>query len=140
MIAQIAQTVGTSPSIDSQVAVALIAAIGGIVTTWLTVKYKDRIIKKTALSKPKDRMDTIFEGYEKLILQQQTEIDRKQLVIENLEKIVGHLEQELATTKELLGATKDEVAETKRQNSDLKAVLKKMRKDYGVPTHDEPLS
>lgn len=129
MLAQIV-TAQASPGIDSQVAVALIAAIGGIVTTWLTVKYKDRIIKKTAPNKPKDRMDTIFDGYEKLILQQQQEIDRKQTVVGHLENIIENLERELATTRDLLATTKDELAETKQQNIALKSQLARMRKDY----------
>lgn len=125
----IAQTVAT-PGIDSQIAVALIAAVAGIITTWLTVKYKDRIVRKAAPNKPKDRMDTIFDGYEKLILQQQTEIDRKQVVIGNLEDIIENLERELATTRDLLATTKDEVAETKRQNYALKEQLTHMRRQY----------
>lgn len=121
-----------TPGVDSQIAVALIAAVGGVVTTWLTVKYKDRIIKKTAPNKPKDRMDTIFDGYEKLITQQQLEIDRKQKVIESLEGIIETLEHELATTRDLLTTTKYEVSETKRQNTELKDHLHRMRKDYGI--------
>ncbi|MFA5172580.1 MAG: hypothetical protein WC426_13545 [Sulfuriferula sp.] len=119
-----------TPGLDSQVFIALIAAIGGIVTTWLTVKYKDRIIKTNAPSKPKDRMETIFDGYEKLILQQQSEIERKGSVIESLENIIDNLERELVTTKELLATTKAEVAETSSQNIQLKDQLKKMRIDY----------
>lgn len=123
-----------SSSVDSQIAVALIAAIAGIITTWLTVKYKDRVVKKTATSKPKDRMDTIFDGYEKLILQQQQEIDRKQLVVDHFEKIIQNLEDELATTRDLLQTTKTELAETKRQNGELKNQLTRMRKDYDTNT------
>lgn len=130
MIMAAAQTAAISPGLDSQVAIALIAAIAGIITTWLTVKYKDRIIKTNAPSKPKDRMETIFDGYEKLILQQQGEIERKGSVIESLENIIDNLERELVTTKELLATTKAEVAETKHQNGELKNQLKKMRRDY----------
>ena len=132
MLAQAIPAANTAPSIDSQVLVAIIAAIAGIFTTWLTVKYKDRVVRKASPAKPKDRMDTIFDGYEKLILQQQSEIERKQQVIESLESIVTTLEQELATTRELLTTTKDEVAHTKRQNGDLKTQLARMRRDYGL--------
>lgn len=118
------------PTFDDQVLVALIAAVAGIITTWLTVKYRNRVVRQNAPNKPKDRMDTIFDGYEKLILQQQTEIDRKQSVITNLEDIVDNLERELQTTRELLGTTKDEVAETKRQNIELKDHLARMRREY----------
>lgn len=121
---------GAQPAFDGNVLIALIAAVAGIITTWLTVKYKDRIIRKTAPNKPKDRMDTIFDGYERLILQQQTEIERKQGVIQNLENIVDNLEHELETTRELLNATKAEMTETRRTNSDLKHHLTRLRKEY----------
>lgn len=130
MLAQTVTTAQAAPGIDSQIAVALIAACAGIITTWLTVKYKDRIVRKTAPAKPKDRMDTIFDGYEKLIMQQQQEIERKQHVVNNLENIIENLESELATTRELLTATKDELAETRTQNHMLKSQLASMRKDY----------
>jgi septal ring factor EnvC (AmiA/AmiB activator) len=116
--------------IDNQITIALIAAVGGIITTWLTVKYKHLVVKKASPARPRDRMDTIFDGYEKLILQQQTEIDRKQDVVAHLENIIENLEQELATTRELLSATKDELGATKRQNTEMKEQLHQMRKDY----------
>lgn len=128
--------INTAPSLDNQVWVAAIAAVSGIITTWLTVKYKDKIIRKNAApQKPKDRMDRIFDGYEKLIIQQQHEIDRKTAAISNLETIVGKLEDELAATKELLSETKTEVAESRDQNAQLKAYLKKMRIEY-EPAHN----
>lgn len=121
---------GAQPGFDNNVLVALIAAIAGIITTWLTVKYKDRVIRKTTSSKPRDRMDTIFDGYERLILQQQTEIERKQGVISSLEDIIDKLEHELETTRSLLSSTKAEMAETRRTNTDLKHHLTRLRKEY----------
>lgn len=120
----------SQPAFDGSIVVALIAAAGGIITTWLTVKYKDRVVKRATPGKPKDRMETIFDGYDKLILQQQVEIDRKGVVIHHLEGIVDNLERELATTRDLLTATKEEVAETKRHNAELKAHLVSIRKEY----------
>lgn len=128
------------PVLDNQVIVALIAAIAGIITTWLTVKYRNRIVTKNAPHKPKDRMDTIFDGYEKLILQQQQEIDRKQVVIGNLEDIVDNLERELNASRETLASTKSLLAEAKHelrvakdQNIKLTEQLAAMRKEYGRP-------
>jgi hypothetical protein len=121
---------GAQPAFDNQVLIALIAAVAGIITTWLTVKYRNKVVRGHGPNKPKDRMDTIFDGYEKLIMQQQVEIDRKQSVIGNLESIVDNLDRELQTTRDLLSATKDEVAITKRQNIELKDHLQRMRKEY----------
>lgn len=129
--------INTAPDLNNQVWVALIAAVGGIVTTWLTVKYKDKIIRRSVTpQRPKDRMDRIFDGYEKLIIQQQQEIDRKTTVISSLETIVGKLEAELADTKDLLSSTKSEVAETKQQNAELKAHLKNLRIEYNPAAYN----
>lgn len=115
--------------IDSQVLVAFIAAIGGVITTYLTVKYKDRVIKRA--DKPKDRMETIFDGYEKLIVSQQEEIVRKSHVINSLEKVVDRLEDELHQTRKLLQDARDELEESTLQNKKLTEQLRGMKKDYG---------
>lgn len=115
--------------IDSQVIVALIAASAGILTTYLTVKYKDKVVKRT--DKPKDRMETIFDGYEKLIVSQQEEILRKSHVIKSLEKVVDRLEDELNQTRQLLIDAREEVQESQRQNDNLKKQLMGMKKEYG---------
>lgn len=33
--------------LEPSITVALIAGIFGVITTWLTIKYKDRVVKKT---------------------------------------------------------------------------------------------
>lgn len=118
---------------SQQVYVALIAAIGGIVTTYLTVKYKDRVIKRTA--KPKDRMETIFDGYEKLIISQQQEISRKSVVISSLERVIDRLEDELHQTRELLNDAREELNRSVVQNEQLKSQLGGMKKDYAAEQH-----
>lgn len=114
--------------LEPSITVALIAGIFGVITTWLTIKYKDRVVKKT--QRPKDRMETIFDGYEKLILQQQAEIDRKTSVINSLEGIVDRLEQELMRTRQLLDTAQEELQETKKDSAMLKSQFDTMRRDY----------
>lgn len=113
---------------DPAVLVAIIAGLFGVVTTWLTVKYKDKVIKKA--ERPKDRMETIFDGYEKLILQQQVEIERKSEMITSLESIIGRLQDEVTRTQGLLSAAQSELKETEANNATLKRQLEQMRRDY----------
>ena len=113
---------------DPAVATALITGIFAVITTWLTIRYKDKVFKKAA--KPRDRMDTIFDGYEKLIIQQQSEIERKGVVIQSLENAVDRLEQELTRTRALLDEARIELKESKSQNSKLRHQLDSMRRDY----------
>jgi hypothetical protein len=55
---------------------ALITTAGSVVATYLTVKYRQGVLSKSRSTSPKDRMDTVFSGYEALIHQQQVEINR----------------------------------------------------------------
>lgn len=116
--------------VDSSVLVALVAATGGVITTWLTVKYKHLVTGKSDEQKPMSRMDTIYDGYEKLILQQQAEIERKSGLVDHLEKIVAALEKELEETKRLLTETKSELIESNANNERMRKQLKTMRQDY----------
>ena len=119
-----ATTGGIDPSVQAAIATGLFAVIG----TYLTVKYKDRIVKKA--DKPKDRMETIFDGYENLIKQQQIEIGRKGQVITSLEGVVQRLEQELQVTRELLGAARDELKMAEKHNKELRVQLEGMKTEY----------
>lgn len=119
-----ATTADIDPSVQAAVATGIFAVIG----TYLTVKYKDRVIKKA--DKPKDRMETIFDGYENLIKQQQIEIGRKGQVITSLEGVVQRLEQELIVTRELLGAARDELKMAEKHNKELRVQLDGMKIEY----------
>lgn len=124
MLNSFAAVSGVDPSVQAAIATGIFAVIG----TYLTVKYKDRIINKA--EKPKDRMETIFDGYENLIKQQQVEIGRKGSVITSLEGVVDRLEQELVATRDLLTATRDELEMAKTHNKDLKVQLERMKTEY----------
>lgn len=117
-------TTGIDPTVQAAIATGIFAVIG----TYLTVKYKDKIVNKA--EKPKDRMETIFDGYENLIKQQQIEIGRKGSVITSLEGVVDRLEKELQATRELLGAAKEELQTATQHNKDLRKQLELMKQEY----------
>lgn len=98
--------------------------VGGVITTWITLKYQQ---KRRQRSKKPDRMDTIYDGYEKLIITQQHEISRKTEIVSRLEKIVDTLELELLDTKRILQETKDDLYEARQQNIQFKKDLNDMR-------------
>lgn len=115
---------------SNDVLIALISTLGGITVAYITVKYKDMVVKKIT-RQPKDRMETIFDGYENLIQQQQQDIDRKVKHIGRLESIIDRLEMELLETKSMLNEAKNEARKSQSQNIELQAQLKKLRKEYG---------
>lgn len=116
--------------ISDNVTIQGLIVVGSIVTTYLTVRYKDVIIKRNKAAPPKDRMDTIFDGYENLIEQQQKDIERKTAVIQGLEAIVEQLQKDLDQTRTLLGKAHEEVRESKHQNKLMQQQLAEIKKDY----------
>jgi predicted RNase H-like nuclease (RuvC/YqgF family) len=65
--------------------IAAITVVGSIITTCLTAAYRKRVEKKR---QPKDRIETIFEGYDALIAQMREDLDRKGALIDNLQRVV----------------------------------------------------
>lgn len=120
------------PVINSQVLLGIITTIGGIVTTYLTLKLRTRVQQRNRDRQPKDRMETIFDGYESLIKQQQIDIDRKQSIIQSLEDIIERLQQELNDTRSVLNSAKNELKTTQGQNRHLQDQLAKMKREYAA--------
>lgn len=120
------------------VTVQIVIVIGSIVTTYLTVKYKDRILNAgNKPDAPKDRMEQIFDGYEKLIVQQQEDIERKTAIIAQLEGIVAKLRRDLDTTTNLLEDAREEVKQAKAQNNRMKKQLDEIRQGYNKSPVDK---
>lgn len=111
---------------DVQIITTVLTVIGGLGATYITYV----VAKRHKDAKPKDRMETIFDGYEKLIAQQQIEIDRKGGVITSLENVVDRLEEELAHTRELLNQARQDLSLAREQNEELKSQLASMKRDY----------
>lgn len=122
---------GLDPSVQAAIATGIFAIIG----TYLSVKYKDVILQKPA--KPKDRMDTIFDGYENLIKQQQIEINRKGLVISSLEDVIDRLEQELTVTRKLLTSAREELEMATSHSADLRQELVRLKREYSETLEKE---
>lgn len=122
---------------SEQVIIALISSIGGIIVSYITyVLAKKREESKKSRS-PKDRMEQMFDGYERLIRQKDKEDERKVRMLNELEeelaitrKLVSKLEESLAITQEEL---KKSVAENKRLRDDLDII----RKEYMKNTVEE---
>ena len=111
---------------STEVIVTFISTVGGIVITYITYV----LARKKRASGPRDPMSTIFEGYDKLIKQQQVDIDRKGEVITSLENVVKRLETELDHTRQLLNQARTDLSSSRQQNEELKTQLMDMRKQY----------
>lgn len=124
--------------LTENVLVQAVIVIGSVLTTYLTVKYKDNIMgkdKKANDEEPRTRMDTIFDGYEKLIQQQQEDIIRKQTQLDKTDELIDKLQKDLDDTRAIVKRQHEELETQKALNEELKKqleVLKKQRNDDGV--------
>lgn len=93
---------------DNNVLIQLIVVLGGIFTTWLTLKYKDKIAVKMRSKQAPDRIEFIYDGYEGLIrgLKQQlddalevNEAQHTQLV--EARKEINQLHHDLKKSKDM---------------------------------------
>lgn len=114
---------------SDQLSVALVSVIGSVIVTYLTVKYKNTITRKIR-NEPKDRMDTIFDGYEKLIKQQQDDIQFKQLNIASLQIIIDKQREQIEESQHMIDTLKQELENARTRNLDLQDQLSHMKEDY----------
>ena len=110
--------------------IALITGGLGVLGTWLTVKYKDHKAEKPA--KPKDRIETIFDGYEKLIREQEKAIVAKERQLEQSQGLLDQLQEELNRTREIVTMQQEEIQETREYNRALKQELASLKKQFSV--------
>lgn len=134
--------------ISDTVATALISAFSGIVITYLTVYFRSKAVSLKNAGKPKDRMDLIFEGYEKLIKELQLDIDRKGKVITHFEELAEKYRKDIRASEDMIETLKDqidtleeEIIKLKKELNDaqqarngLEEQLKQMKKDFGNET------
>lgn len=133
---QILAAVTVQPLVSDPVAVSIITAIGGGVVAYLTYVKSQKVQAKKAEGKPKDRMELVIEGYEKLIVQKdaQNERDARQIKamseeMDLMRKMMRKLEQQLADSQ-------DAHERAVRENTELKQEIKKLRLEYVAAKKD----
>lgn len=108
----------------------IIGVIGGVITTYLTVIAAKKVQQKKAERQPKDRMEQMFDGYERLINAKDIEDQRKAKIISALQESIDNMEQELASTRHTLSTTQSELVNSNLENKELKKMLHEIRDEY----------
>jgi hypothetical protein len=106
------------------VVTVLISVLGSIVITYLTKVYQRRVEKK---KQPKDRIETIFDGYDALILQLRGDLDRKGVLIDNLQTLVTSQGKEIQRSQGLIADLQEQLKESAVQISRLQNQLEALR-------------
>lgn len=108
-----------------QVQLTIISTIGGIIIAYIVNVAAKKVQSNREKKQPKDRMEQMFDGYERLIKQKDTEDDRKVRAIQALE-------DELVLTRKTVTRLKKELEKSREENQELRDLLNEMRKEYGA--------
>ena len=116
--------------ISDPVAISFISVVGGGIFTLLTIYVQKKVQETKAKKQPKDRMEQMFDGYERLIKQMATEDDRKAGVIRDQQLEIAEMKRKLTKMEESLALAQEELLDSHESKQKLTQELDKMRKQY----------
>lgn len=112
------------------VTISLISAASGIAIAWIVNVAAKKVQKRKEKQGPVDRMEQMFNGYERLIKQKDLEDERKARLINELEEEIKMTREMVRNLEETLAHTREELAKSIQDKEELKDVLKEIRKEY----------
>lgn len=117
------------------VILAVISMVGGIIIAYITNVAAKKVQERKVEKQPKDRMEQMFDGYERLIKQKDVEDDRKVKAMQSLEEELAFTRQTVARLEQSLAETQKELEASREENTELRALLREMRKEYQSVKH-----
>lgn len=115
---------------NEQVAISLISAVSGVVIAYIVNVAAKKVQEKKEANNPKDRMEQMFDGYERLIKQKDVEDDRKMKAIQTLEKELDFTRKNVQRLERALIDTQAELEVSRQENEELRDMLNQMREEY----------
>lgn len=116
--------------ITEPVAISLISAGSGIAIAYVVNVTAKRVQQVRDDKQPKDRMEQMFDGYERLIRQKDREDERKAGLINELKEEIMLTQKMVADLQNALSRSQDELEQSKDDNDELRGMLKMMREEY----------
>ena len=115
---------------NDSVAVSLISAFSGIVVAYIVNVAAKRVQARRVGQGPVDRMEQMFNGYERLIKQKDIEDERKARLIDELGEEIKRTRQMVMDLEHALAVSQQELQRSREDNQELKDMLKRMRDEY----------
>lgn len=116
--------------ITEPIVLSLISAVSGIVIAYIVNVLAQKVQENKNKKQPKDRMEQMFDGYERLIKQKDAEDDRKQQYIKIIEAELAATKAHVQSLEQALEATQDELAKSREDSARFQAQLDAMREEY----------
>ena len=115
---------------NDSVAVSLISAASGIVVAYIVNVAAKRVQARKEKQDPSDRVEQMFNGYERLIKQKDLEDERKARLIDELEGEIRRTRQMVKNLEHALAISQQELQRSREDNQELKDMLEQMREEY----------
>ncbi len=115
---------------NEQIAISLISAVSGVIIAYIVNVAAKKVQEKKERNNPKDRMEQMFDGYERLIKQKDLEDDRKVKAIQTLEEELTITRETVQRLERALIDTQGELEISRQENQELREMLHKMREEY----------
>jgi hypothetical protein len=116
--------------VSDPVAIALISTLGGVLIAYITNVVAKKVQEKKAEKQPKDRMEQMFDGYERLIKQMAEEDDRKVKIIRDQQVEISEMKKKLTSMERKLEDAQEELITSHQSKITLTKELEKMRREY----------
>lgn len=117
-------------TLSENVQISIISGISGIIVAYIVNVAAKKVQEKKAEKQPKDRMEQMFDGYERLIKQKDAEDDRKQRYIKIIESELTATKLHVNKLEEAMERTNEELEQSRVENQQLRDQLDAMRKEY----------
>ena len=126
---------------SENVLLSLISMVGGVAAAYIVNVAGKKVQLGKAKRQPKDRMEQMFDGYERLIRQKDAEDDRKVKTMKALEAELTYTRETVQRLEDALEATQEELEVSRSENRQLREMLEKMREEYKtLKAHNEEMN
>lgn len=116
--------------VTEPVQLSIISATSGIIIAYIVNVLAKKVQDNKNKKQPKDRMEQMFDGYERLIKQKDAEDDRKQRYIKIIEAELAATKAHVMSLEQALEATQEELAKSREDSANFQLQLNEMRKEY----------
>lgn len=115
---------------NDPVLISIVSTLGGIVIAYFTYKTKQGVDKRAKEKAPKDRMETIFDGYEGFIARQDKALEHKDKQLAENQMIINRMQKQIDAMQELIERQREETEREREINRQLHIQLDRMREQY----------
>jgi septal ring factor EnvC (AmiA/AmiB activator) len=116
--------------LSDNVQISIVSAVSGIIIAYIVNVAAKKVQETKAAKQPKDRMEQMFDGYERLIKQMAEEDERKARIIQDQQAEITLVKKKLGVMEDDLQLAQDELIASHNSKLKLNKELETMRKEY----------